>query len=316
LGSKGGGGGFCGQFIFFYITTMGPTDSKFVQGLRLGQAQDTQFFYNENGLRFKRMFSEEGKSPFDLIEYEKRTSIIREPDGTVVFEMKDIEIPKQWSQVATDIIAQKYFRKTGVPQMNPDGSQKKNADGSPMLGPETSAKQTIHRLAGTWRYWGEKYGYFASAKDAEIFYDELVVMLLRQMAAPNSPQWFNTGLHWAYNINSGAQGHHYVDPDTGVMTRAKDAYSHPQPHACFIQSVRDDLVGEGGIMDLWTREARLFKYGSGTGTNFSHLRGSGRAIVWWWKIKWTHELVENWRPSCWRYQIRWNDPTRGKNGNC
>ncbi len=257
---------------------MGPTDSKFVQGLRLGQAQDTQFFYNENGLRFKRMFSEEGKSPFDLIEYEKRTSIIREPDGTVVFEMKDIEIPKQWSQVATDIIAQKYFRKTGVPQMNPDGSQKKNADGSPMLGPETSAKQTIHRLAGTWRYWGEKYGYFASAKDAEIFYDELVVMLLRQMAAPNSPQWFNTGLHWAYNINSGAQGHHYVDPDTGVMTKSKDAYSHPQPHACFIQSVRDDLVGEGGIMDLWTREARLFKYGSGTGTNFSHLRGSGEPL--------------------------------------
>ncbi|HRH23715.1 MAG TPA: vitamin B12-dependent ribonucleotide reductase [Candidatus Magasanikbacteria bacterium] len=257
---------------------MGPTDSKFVQGLRLGQAQDTQFFYNENGLRFKRMFSEEGKSPFDLIEYEKRTSIIREPDGTVVFEMKDIEIPKQWSQVATDIIAQKYFRKTGVPQMNVDGSQKKNADGSPMLGPETSAKQTIHRLAGTWRYWGEKYGYFASAKDAEIFYDELVVMLLRQMAAPNSPQWFNTGLHWAYNINSGAQGHYYVDPDTGVMTRAKDAYSHPQPHACFIQSVRDDLVGEGGIMDLWTREARLFKYGSGTGTNFSGLRGSGEPL--------------------------------------
>ena len=257
---------------------MGPTDSKFVQGLKLGQAKDTQFFYNENGLRFKRVFSEEGKSPFDLIEYEKRTSIIREPDGTVVFEMKDIEIPKQWSQVATDIIAQKYFRKTGVPQMNPDGSPKKNADGSPMLGPETSAKQTIHRLAGTWRYWGERYGYFATAKDAEIFYDELVVMLLRQMAAPNSPQWFNTGLHWAYNINSGAQGHYYVDPDTGVMTKAKDAYSHPQPHACFIQSVRDDLVGEGGIMDLWTREARLFKYGSGTGTNFSSLRGSGEPL--------------------------------------
>ncbi len=257
---------------------MGPTDSKFIQGLKLGQQQDTQFFYNENGLRFKRVFSVEGKSPFDLVEYEKRTSIIREPDGKVVFEMKDIEIPKQWSQVATDIIAQKYFRKTGVPQLNADGTQKKNADGSPMLGPETSAKQTIHRLAGTWRYWGERYGYFATSKDAEIFYDELVLMLLRQMAAPNSPQWFNTGLHWAYNINSGAQGHYYVDPDTGVMTRAKDAYSHPQPHACFIQSVRDDLVGEGGIMDLWTREARLFKYGSGTGTNFSSLRGAGEPL--------------------------------------
>ena len=137
---------------------MGPTDSKFIQGLKLGQQQDTQFFYNENGLRFKRVFSVEGKSPFDLVEYEKRTSIIREPDGKVVFEMKDIEIPKQWSQVATDIIAQKYFRKTGVPQLNADGTQKKNADGSPMLGPETSAKQTIHRLAGTWRYWGEQIG--------------------------------------------------------------------------------------------------------------------------------------------------------------
>ncbi len=257
---------------------MGPTDSKFVQSVKLGQADDTQFFYNENGLRFKRLFSEEGKSPFDMVEYEKRTSAIREPNGKVVFEMKDIEIPKQWSQVATDIIAQKYFRKTGVPQMNADGTPKKNADGSPMLGPETSAKQTIHRLAGTWRYWGERYGYFATPKDAEIFYDELVVMLLRQMAAPNSPQWFNTGIHWAYNINSGAQGHYYVDPDTGVMTKAKDAYSHPQPHACFIQSVRDDLVGEGGIMDLWTREARLFKYGSGTGTNFSGLRGSGEPL--------------------------------------
>ncbi len=257
---------------------MGPTDSKFIESVKLGQAPDTQFFYNEQGLRFKRVFSEEGKSPFDMVEYEKRTSAIREPNGKVVFEMKDIEIPKQWSQVATDIIAQKYFRKTGVPQMNPDGTPKKNADGSPVLGPETSAKQTIHRLAGTWRYWGERYGYFATPKDAEVFYDELVVMLLRQMAAPNSPQWFNTGLHWAYNINSGAQGHYYVDPDTGVMTKAKDAYSHPQPHACFIQSVKDDLVGEGGIMDLWTREARLFKYGSGTGSNFSGLRGSGEPL--------------------------------------
>ncbi|MBT3948832.1 vitamin B12-dependent ribonucleotide reductase, partial [Candidatus Parcubacteria bacterium] len=229
-------------------------------------------------MRFKRLFSEEGKSPFDMVEYEKRSSIIREPDGTVVFEMKDIEIPAQWSQVATDIIAQKYFRKTGVPQYNADGTSKLNTDGSPMLGPETSVKQTVHRLSGTWRYWAEKHGYFASEQDAQIFYDELVVMLLRQMAAPNSPQWFNTGLNWAYGINSEAQGHHYVDPVTGVMTEATDAYTHPQPHACFIQSIRDDLVNEGGIMDLWVREARLFKYGSGTGTNFSSLRGSGESL--------------------------------------
>ena len=257
---------------------MGPVKLRMIQDLHLGQPDNAQFTYNENGLRFTRRFSEEGKDPFDSVEYEYRSSVIREPDGTVVFEMKDIEIPKNWSQVATDIMAQKYFRKAGVPQYNKDGSPKLDADGSPMLGPETSAKQTVHRLVGTWRYWGERYGYFASAADAQIFYDELVVMHLRQMVAPNSPQWFNTGLHWAHGINGPAQGHYYVDPDTAVMTKSNDAYSHPQPHACFIQSVDDDLVNEGGIMDLWTREARLFKYGSGTGTNFSGLRGKGEPL--------------------------------------
>ncbi len=258
---------------------MGPVDSRFIQGLHLGQDAAAQFSYNEQtGLRFQRRFSAEGKSPFDMVEYELRTSVIREPDGTVVFEMKDIEIPKQWSQVATDIMAQKYFRKAGVPQFNTDGSPQKNADGSPVLGPETSVKETIHRLVGTWRYWGERYSYFASAADAQVFYDELVVMLLRQMAAPNSPQWFNTGLNWAYDINGPAQGHYYVDPDTSIMTKSEDAYTHPQPHACFIQSVSDNLVNEGGIMDLWVREARLFKYGSGTGSNFSTLRGRGEPL--------------------------------------
>src|SRR3989339_1215006 len=264
--------------IFLFSYCMGPIDSKLVSKIKLGQETDISFMYPEDGLRIKRIFSVDGVNPFDMVEYEKRTSVIREPDGTVVFEMKDIEIPRQWSQVATDIIAQKYFRKTGVPQYNPDGTQKLNADGSPMLGAETSVKQTVHRLAGTWRYWAEKYGYFASEDDAQIFYEELVVMLLRQMAAPNSPQWFNTGLNWAYGINSEAQGHYYVNPDTGAMTKAKDAYSHPQPHACFIQSIKDDLVNEGGIMDLWVREARLFKYGSGTGTNFSALRGKGEPL--------------------------------------
>ncbi|PIY92504.1 MAG: ribonucleoside-diphosphate reductase, adenosylcobalamin-dependent [Candidatus Magasanikbacteria bacterium CG_4_10_14_0_8_um_filter_42_12] len=258
---------------------MSPVDSRFIEGLHLGQDEATQFAYNEQtGLKFRRRFSEEGKSPFDMVEYEMRSSVIREPDGTVVFELKDIEIPKQWSQVATDIIAQKYFRKAGVPQYNTDGTPKLNADGSPMLGAETSVKQTVHRLVGTWRFWGEKYGYFATKKDANVFYDELVVMLLRQMAAPNSPQWFNTGLNWAHGINGPSQGHHYVDPDTGIMTRSTDSYTHPQPHACFIQSVSDDLVNEGGIMDLWVREARLFKYGSGTGSNFSTLRGRGEPL--------------------------------------
>ncbi len=146
------------------------------------------------------------------------------------------------------------------------------------MGPERSAKQVIHRLAGCWRHWGETHGYFDTAEDAQAFYDELCHMMVHQMCAPNSPQWFNTGLNWAYGISGPAQGHWVVDPKTGKAELAKDAYTHPQPHACFIQSVSDDLVNEGGIMDLWVREARLFKYGSGTGTNFSTLRAEGEKL--------------------------------------
>jgi len=237
------------------------------------------FRYNpEKGLRFSRHYTEEGTNPFDMFEYDLRTSVIREPSGKVIFEMKEVEVPSGWSQVATDILAQKYFRKAGVPQYNPDGSSQLKDDGTPVLGPESSAKQVMHRLAGTWRHWGERYGYFATEKDAEIFYDELAYMLLAQMVAPNSPQWFNTGLFWAHGINGPAQGHYFIDPDNGKIAKSQDAYTHPQPHACFIQSVKDDLVNEGGIMDLWVREARLFKYGSGTGTNFSSLRGKGEKL--------------------------------------
>ncbi|MCX6781362.1 MAG: vitamin B12-dependent ribonucleotide reductase [Candidatus Magasanikbacteria bacterium] len=230
------------------------------------------------GLTVQRRFTKEGQSPFDTTEYELRSSIIRKADGRVVFNMESVEVPKAWSQVATDILAQKYFRKAGVPQKNADGTAKLNADGTPVLGSETSVKQVVHRLAGCWRAWGEKYGYFATEKDAEAYYDEMAYMLLHQMAAPNSPQWFNTGLFWAYGINGPAQGHYYVDPDSKELTKSSDAYSHPQPHACFIQSVNDDLVNEGGIMDLWVREARLFKYGSGTGTNFSSIRGNSESL--------------------------------------
>ena len=241
--------------------------------------KDTEFRYSpQDGLKFERHFTKDDVSPFDMFEYELRSSVIREPNGELVFEMNDVEVPKTWSQVATDILAQKYFRKTGVPQYNKDGSGKVQADGSPELGPEKSMKQVAHRLAGTWRYWAEKYGYFASVKDAQVFYDELVYMLIAQMVAPNSPQWFNTGLNWAYGINGPAQGHYYPDPVTGEIKLSEDAYTHPQPHACFIQSVSDDLVNEGGIMDLWVREARLFKYGSGTGSNFSNLRGEGEKL--------------------------------------
>lgn len=223
---------------------MGPTDAAFTQGIKERELTT----YNEHGLRFERRFSVEGKNPYDLVEYERRSSVIREPDGTVVFEMNDLEIPKSWSQVATDIVAQKYFRKTGVPQYHADGAPKLQPDGSPVLGSETSVKQTVHRLAGTWRWWGEAYGYFASSKDAQIFYDEIVLMLLKQMAAPNSPQWFNTGLHFAYSISGVAQGHYYVDPDTGAMTRAADAYTHPQPHACGRYNTK--VLTDEGLLDL------------------------------------------------------------------
>ncbi|MCB0737633.1 MAG: vitamin B12-dependent ribonucleotide reductase [Bacteroidetes bacterium] len=220
----------------------------------------------QGGMKFSRFFTEEGKSPFDLYEYEIRSSVIRNPSGDVVFEMNDVEVPKSWSQVATDILAQKYFRKTGVPQ--PDGS----------LGRENSIKQTAHRLADCWMQWGQQYGYFASDKDAKVFYDELAYMVTGQYAAPNSPQWFNTGLFSSYGIKGKPQGHYYVDPETDKLKKSTSAYERPQPHACFILSVEDDLVNDGGIMDLWVREARIFKYGSGVGTNFSKIRGANEPL--------------------------------------
>lgn len=221
---------------------------------------------SRKGLRFERRFTKEGVSPFDLFEYDYRTSIIRNPNGEVVFEMNNVEVPKQWSQIATDILAQKYFRKAGVPQ----------ADGS--LGRETSVKQVAHRMANCWRVWGERYGYFASTQDAQVFYEELVYSILNQACVPNSPQWFNTGLHESYGITGKPQGHYYVDAKDGQLKKSQNAYERPQPHACFILSVSDDLVNEGGIMDLWLREARIFKYGSGVGTNFSQIRGEGEKL--------------------------------------
>jgi ribonucleoside-diphosphate reductase alpha chain len=229
-------------------------------------------------MQIKRRFTTHGQDVFNSVEWEQRSSRITNADGSVVFEMNDAWIPKQWSQLATDIMVSKYFRKAGVPQYNEDGTQILGEDDKPVTGPERSARQVIHRLAGCWRAWGEKHGYFDSKSDAETFYDELCWMLLHQVAAPNSPQWFNTGLHWAYGISGPAQGHWVNDPASGQSMLATDAYSHPQPHACFIQSIKDDLVGEDGIMDLWTREARLFKYGSGTGTNFSNLRGENEPL--------------------------------------
>jgi ribonucleoside-diphosphate reductase alpha chain len=217
-------------------------------------------------LAFNRQYTSDSQTPYEQFSYDYRTSVIRNPNGEKVFEMTDVEVPSHWSQIATDILAQKYFRKAGVPQ----------ADGS--LGRETSVKQVAHRLADCWRTWGYQYGYFASEKDAQVFYDELVYSILMQSCAPNSPQWFNTGLFNSYGINGKAQGHFYVDPITGKLERSKNAYERPQPHACFILSVDDDLVNEGGIMDLWVREARIFKYGSGVGTNYSNIRAEGEKL--------------------------------------
>lgn len=218
------------------------------------------------GMKLDRYFTKKGVSPYDLFTYEKRTSVIRNPAGDAVFEMNDVEVPASWSQVATDILAQKYFRKAGVPQ----------ADGT--TGSEKSIKQVAHRMANCWMDWGKRYGYFATDEDATVFYDELVYTIVGQLAAPNSPQWFNTGLHSSYGITGKPQGHYFVNPETEKLEKSTSAYERPQPHACFILSVDDDLVNEGGIMDLWVREARIFKYGSGVGTNFSRIRGESEKL--------------------------------------
>ena len=230
------------------------------------------------GLRIERRFTTEGESPYDTVQWSRRDSRITNPDGSIVFEMLDAEVPSTWSQVAADIMVSKYFRKAGVPQHDRKGEPILGEDGEPVLGPEQSARQVIGRLASTWRWWGENHGYFHSPEDADTFEDELAYMLLHQYSAPNSPQWFNTGLHHVYGIEGPAQGFWFVDPETEQMEPSPDSYSRPAPHACFIQSVDDDLVNPGGIMDLWVREARLFKFGSGTGSNFSNIRAEGEPL--------------------------------------
>src|ERR1700688_661524 len=245
-------------------------------------------------MRIERRYTKDGQSAYAEIAFRLTTSEIRNPDGSVVFKLDNVEVPDFWSQVASDVLAQKYFRKAGVParlkkveeNSVPSFLWRSVADQEQLevlpekeryIGEQTS-KQVFDRLAGTWTYWGWEGDYFDSEQDAQAFFDELRYMLAAQICAPNSPQWFNTGLHWAYGIDGPSQGHYYVDYKTGTVHASESAYEHPQPHACFIQSVGDDLVNEGGIMDLWVREARLFKYGSGTGSNFSKLRGEGEKL--------------------------------------
>ncbi|HXE87802.1 MAG TPA: vitamin B12-dependent ribonucleotide reductase, partial [Hyphomicrobiaceae bacterium] len=245
-------------------------------------------------MQIKRRFTTAGKSPYEKIPFRRATSEIKNPDGSVVFRLVGFAVPEHWSQVAADILAQKYFRKAGVParlkrleetqvpswlwRSAPDERRLAELPPNERTGGETDARQVFDRLAGTWTYWGWKGGYFSGEDDARAFYDEHRYMLAMQMGAPNSPQWFNTGLHWAYGIDGPGQGHWYVDHWTGELSPSPSAYEHPQPHACFIQSIEDDLVNENGIMDLWVREARLFKYGSGTGSNFSRLRAENEKL--------------------------------------
>src|SRR5437763_40498 len=257
--------------------------------MRSGQIRD-----GARPMRIERRNTTSGQSPYAGIDFRLTTSEIRNPDGSIVFRLENVEVPQFWSQVASDVLAQKYFRKAGVaarlkkveeetvpswlwPSV-PDTEALAVLPESERYVSELSAKQVFDRLAGCWTYWGWKGKYFSTEEDAQAFFDELRFMLARDMGAPKSPQWFDTGLHWAYGVDGPGQGHYYVDPFTGKLTKSKSAYEHPQPHACFIQGVGDDLVNEGGIMDLWVREARLFKYGSGTGSNFSRLRGEGEKL--------------------------------------
>ena len=245
-------------------------------------------------MRIDRRYTKAGQSPYADVPFRQATSEIRNPDGSVVFRAADIDVPEAWSQVAVDILAQKYFRKAGVPaRLRPveentvpswlwrhvaDEQALSELPEAERFSGERDARQVFDRLAGTWTYWGWSQNYFSTEEDARAFFDELCFMLATQKAAPNSPQWFNTGLHWAYGIDGPSQGHFYADHHTGEVRASESSYERPQPHACFIQGVSDDLVNDGGIMDLWVREARLFKYGSGTGSNFSQLRGEGEKL--------------------------------------
>ena len=282
-------------------------------------------------MRIERRYTKEGQSPYADIAFRLTTSEIRNPDGSVVFHAENVEVPELWSQVASDVLAQKYFRKAGVParlkkveeETVPSWLWRSVADEAALkalpekerfIG-EQSSKQVFDRLAGTWTYWGFKGGYFSSEADAQAFFDEHRYMLAMQMVAPNSPQWFNTGLHWAYGIDGPSQGHYYVDFKTGKLVQSATAYEHPQPHACFIQSIADDLVNEGGIMDLWVREARLFKYGSGTGSNFSKLRGEGERLSGGGKSSGLMSFLEDRRSRRGRHQVGRHHAPRRQDGD-
>ena len=216
---------------------------------------------NARKLKVQRVFSDAKVKPFDQVEWEKRTAEITDDSGKVIFKQEGVEVPKSWSILATKVVVSKYFY----------GEQNTGER-------ETSVQQLIHRVARTIADWGVKDGYF-SKEDGEVFYEELAWLCLNQYGAFNSPVWFNVGLYHEYGVGKdSAKGNWYFNRKAEEAQRAPTQYEYPQGSACFIQSVEDDLVNEGGIMDLWVREARLFKYGSGTGSNFSYLRGEGEKL--------------------------------------
>ncbi len=237
-------------------------------------------------MKFRRLYSAPGDA-YAGLTFEPRASRIVNPDGSVIFEAQDVMVPTGWSQVATDVLAQKYCRKAGVPNELkgvpeagvPEWLWRSEPADDSTFEAERDSRQVFNRLAGCWTYWGFKHGYFDSEEDAQIYYDEMSAMLARQIGAPNSPQWFNTGLHWAYGISGPAQGHYHVDPHDQQVKRSVNTYEHPQVSACYILSIEDDLVNEGGIFDGVVREARIFKGGSGSGANFSKLRAAGEKLT-------------------------------------
>jgi len=249
----------------------------------------------ETGMVIERRFTTAGDNPFDVFDWIEMDVEIRNPDGSMADSIEGVKLPSGFNGVAGKVCAQKYLRKAGVPRAlrkvpeegvpvwlqrsAPDHEKIQTLEADERMGGEVDGRELFRRLAGTWTYWGWKYGYFASEADARAYFDEMCYLIASQRSAPNSPQWFNTGLHWAYGIEGPAQGHTFVNPDTGEVEYSTNAYEHPQPHACFIQSVSDSLVGGSeSIMGLWSREALLFKYGSGTGSNFSKIRGAGEPL--------------------------------------
>lgn len=246
------------------------------------------FQIQQKKLSIPRLFTCAEKDVFEGINFVERLTKLSEFSGKVL-EESIVIAPDFWSQLSVNVYAQKYLRKAGVPEFLkkvheedvPKWLQRSvidEAKGNSKVA-ESDIRMVIHRLAGTWTYWAWKANYFESEESARAFYDEIRYMILFQKAAPNSPQFFNTGIHWAYGIEGGtSQGHYYYEPTLGKVVQSSSAYERPQVHACFIQSIEDNLIEEGGILDLAMRQARIYKFGSGSGTNYSQLRAQGEPL--------------------------------------